>query len=73
VGYARRNFMVAVPRAVSWETLNAQLVEGCRRRRQRKLWGHHETIAERYERDRERWLLCRRCRWKPVGVASAPP
>jgi len=56
VGYARRNFMVPVPRAPSWEALNAHLLEECRRRRERKLWGHAETIAERYERDREKLL-----------------
>jgi transposase len=56
VGYARRNFMVPVPRAASWEELNGQLLEQCRRRRERKLWGQSETIGERFERDRERLL-----------------
>jgi hypothetical protein len=56
VGYARRNFMVPVPRATSWEELNAHLLEQCRKRRERKLWGHNETIAERFERDREKLL-----------------
>lgn len=56
VGYARRNFMVPVPCAASWEELNAQLTERCRQRRERKLWGHAETIGERFERDRERLL-----------------
>jgi len=56
VGYARRNFMVPVPRAASWEALNAQLLEQCRRRRERKLWGHAETIAQRFEQDREKLL-----------------
>src|SRR5215472_17717218 len=56
VGYARRNFMVPVPRVASWEELNAQLLEACRKRRARKLWGHQETIAERFEREREKLL-----------------
>jgi transposase len=56
VGYARRNFMVPVPRAASWEELNAQLLEQCRKRRARRLWGHEETIAQRFERDRESFL-----------------
>ena len=56
VGYARRNFMVPVPHAASWEELNAHLLEQCRKRRERKLWGHTETITERFERDRERLL-----------------
>jgi len=56
VGYARRNFMVPVPRVASWENLNAHLLEQCRRRRERKLWGHEETIAQCFERDREKLL-----------------
>jgi len=56
VGYARRNFMVPVPRAASWEELNAHLRQECLKRRQRKLWGHQESIAERFPRDQERFL-----------------
>jgi len=56
VGYARRNFMVPVPRVASWEELNAHLLEECRKRRERKLWGQEDTIAQRFERDREKLL-----------------
>jgi transposase len=56
VGYARRNFMVPVPRVSSWEERNAHLREQCRKRREQKLRGHQETIAERFQRDRERLL-----------------
>jgi len=56
VGYARRNFMVPVPRAATWEELNIHLREGCRKRREHRLWGNKETIAERFERDREKLL-----------------
>ena len=56
VGYARRNFMVPVPRVASWEELNAQLLEQCGKRRERKLWGHQQTIAERFEEDRDKLL-----------------
>jgi hypothetical protein len=52
VGYARRNFMVPIPRAGSWEELNARLEADCRKRRERRLRGHTETIGERFERDR---------------------
>lgn len=52
VGYARRNFLVPIPRLGSWEELNRYLLEQCRKRRERRLWGHQETIAERFERDR---------------------
>jgi transposase len=56
VGYARRNFMVPIPRANSWDELNAQLAERCRMRRERRLRGHKETIGERFERDRAAML-----------------
>jgi transposase len=52
VGYARRNFMVPVPRFHSWDAVNAHLEAQCRRRRERRLRGHSETIGERFERDR---------------------
>jgi len=51
VGYARRNFMVPIPRASSWEELNAHLEADCRERRERRLRGHTETIGERFQRD----------------------
>jgi hypothetical protein len=56
VGYARRNFLVPVPRVASWEELNIHLREQCGKRRARKLWGHTESIAERFERDRGKLL-----------------
>ena len=52
VGYARRNFMVPIPRASSWEELNTRLEAECRKRRERRLRGHAESIGERFERDR---------------------
>src|SRR5271167_4219074 len=45
VGYARRNFMVPVPRVANWEELNARLLNACRERRTRRLRGHQETIG----------------------------
>jgi transposase len=56
VGYARRNFLAPLPHGASWEELNAHLAEQCRRRRERKLWVHTQTVAERFERDREKLL-----------------
>jgi len=56
VGYARRNFMVPIPRFHSWEALNTYLAEQCRKRRERRLRGHAETIRERFERDRAAML-----------------
>src|SRR5664279_4352652 len=51
VGYARRNFLVPVPRAASFAVLNAQLLEDCRRRQSDRLRGHDATIGERLARD----------------------
>ncbi len=56
VGYARRNFMVPIPRVSSWEELDAQLEAECRKRRERRLRGYAESIGERFERDREAML-----------------
>ena len=56
VGYARRNFMVPIPRVSSWDELNMHLEAQCRARRERRLRGHRETIGERFQRDRETFL-----------------
>ena len=56
VGYARRNFMVPVPLFASWEVFNDHLEAECRKRRERKLRGHTETIGERFERDQAAFL-----------------
>jgi len=52
VGYARRNFMVPMPHAESFETLNARIEELCRRRLDDRLRRYTETIGERLARDR---------------------
>ena len=51
VGYARRNFLVPLPRAVSFAALNTQLLADCRRRQNDPLRSHSETIDERLVRD----------------------
>jgi hypothetical protein len=75
VGYARRNFMVPIPRAVSFAELNAQLLECCRRRLNDRLRGHDDTIGERLVRDREALLPLPpapydACEKKPAWVSS---
>jgi transposase len=52
VGYVRRNFMVPIPCFNSWDEFNAYLEVQGRKRRERRLRGHSETIGERFERDR---------------------
>jgi transposase len=56
VGYARRNFLVPIPRVTNFAELNARLLEGCRRRWSDRLRGHAETIGERLTRDRDAFL-----------------
>jgi len=51
VGYARRNFMVPMPRFESWDAFNAHLEEQCRSRQRDVLRGHRESIGERLVRD----------------------
>ena len=51
VGYARRNFLVPVPRAESFAELNAYLEQKCLDRMDAVLRGHTETIGQRMERD----------------------
>jgi transposase len=56
VGYARRNFLVPVPRAASWEELNELLRQRCQARRSRRVRGETETIGERFVRDQQAFL-----------------
>ena len=53
VGFARRNFMVPLPRFASWEEFNLRLEEQCHSRQGDILRGHRETIGERLARDLE--------------------
>jgi hypothetical protein len=48
VGYARRNFMVPIPRAASFAELNAKLLERCRRR-----LGRESCTKPDYAKDRQ--------------------
>jgi hypothetical protein len=48
--------MVPIPRANSWEGLNAHLAERYRKRRHRRLRGRTQTIGERFQRDRAAML-----------------
>lgn len=51
VGYARRNFMVPLPRVASIDEFNARLLHACTRRRQAVLRGQTESIEQRLRRD----------------------
>ena len=54
VGFARRNFMVPVPRFATWAEFNAYLEAQCQKRQNDVLRGHKENIGGRLQRDRQR-------------------
>ena len=56
VGYARRNYLVPIPRADDFVALNAHLERKCLERMDAVLRGHTETIGQRMERDLEALL-----------------
>ena len=51
VGYARRNFMVPMPRFASWDAFNAHLEKQCLQRQADILSGHKVSIGERLNAD----------------------
>ena len=51
VGYARRNFMVPMPRFASWEAFNDYLEEQCLKRQGDILRSHKVSIGERLDAD----------------------
>ena len=56
VGYARRNFLVPVPRVSGIEELNERLQADCRQDMERTLWGKTATKAQLLIEERERFL-----------------
>ena len=51
VGYARRNFMVPMPRFASWNAFNDYLEEQCLKRQGDILRGHKSSIGDRLDAD----------------------
>jgi transposase len=51
VGLIRRNYLVPLPHAASFDALNEDLLRACRRRLDDRLRGHDETVGERLARD----------------------
>ena len=56
VGFTRRNFMVPLPRADSFEGLNIELEDRCRQDLQRRLRGQNATKAELLQEERSALL-----------------
>ena len=71
VGWARRTFMVPLPRFATWEDFNAWLEAQCRKRQAEILRGHTETIGARLRR--ATWRRWRTCRPRPSTPATRPP
>jgi transposase len=59
VGYARRNFMVPIPRFATWEAFNAWLEAQCRKRQRDRLRGESERSENGCSGI---WLPCVPCR-----------
>jgi transposase len=56
VGYSRRNFLVPIPEATSFEELNKQLLERCRQEDARKVSRQTQSIGEAWDQEREHLL-----------------
>jgi transposase len=56
VGYARRNYLVPVPRYTSWEALNAYLLDQCYKRLSLTASGQGQTIGQRLDQERDTFL-----------------
>ena len=56
VGFARRNFLVPVPEAPSWDAANEQLWQQCLQRRERRHSREAGTIGDVFAREREHLL-----------------
>jgi len=56
VGYVRRNFLVPVPEADSWDDLNAQLATACRREFERTGQGRDRATVQLLTADRAAFL-----------------
>lgn len=52
VGYARRNYMVPVPRAESFEELNERLLRACVAFGSRRIAGREKTVEELFEEEK---------------------
>jgi hypothetical protein len=53
----------------SWDEFNAHLEEQYRKRRERRLRGHAETIGERFERDRAAMLPLAAASYEPAKIS----
>ncbi|MFT3880673.1 MAG: hypothetical protein QM703_13540 [Gemmatales bacterium] len=71
VRFSRRNFLVPVPQAASWEELNRLVTDRCREDQQWQLRGQTVSKAELLEQERSSLCLLPAQRLKP-GVSRWP-
>lgn len=77
VGYARRNFLVPVPRVSSFQELNELLLERCLREDRRRLRGKAKAIGELWLEEKAKLLhlpehaypCCKVCTVKPNSLS----
>jgi len=77
VGYARRNFLVPLPKVSCFQELNQLLMERCLREDGRRLRGKTKTIGELWQEERARLLpmpehaypCCKICTVKPNSLS----
>ena len=71
VGYARRTFMVPLPKVESLEELNAYLEACCLKRQDAILRKHTESIKERLVRDKESFLPLPEGTFEPCTLSAS--
>jgi transposase len=77
VGYARRNFLVPLPKVSSFQELNELLLERCLEEDRRRLRGKAKTIGELWQEEKARLLplpkhaypCCKVCTVKPNSLS----
>jgi transposase len=71
VGYARRNFLVPIPRVESLEELNAHLLAECAAYGDHRIAGRDKTVKEFFEEEKQHLLSLPRVPFSNLDTASA--
>ncbi|MFC1888754.1 IS21 family transposase [Thermodesulfobacteriota bacterium] len=71
LGYARRNFLVPIPRVEGFEDINTQLLKRCTKDLDRQLRGKPQTKAELLEEERDLLLPLPKQRFEARRVVQA--
>jgi transposase len=71
VGYARRNFLVPIPRVESLADLNAQLLAECVAYGDHRIAGRDKPVKEIFEEEKQHLLLLPRIPFSNVATVSA--